>query len=117
MMLPVAKRTAGNRILAALPHEELTNVRRHLDSVHFKKGEVVYTTGDRIRYVYFPVDGLFSLVTNTEDGSTAEIAMVGTEGMIGHPVILKHGMTLYEVSVQMATEALRIRAEVLEEEF
>jgi CRP-like cAMP-binding protein len=43
--------------------------------------------------------------------------MVGKEGMIGHPVILKHGMTLYEVSVQMATDALRIRAEVLEEEF
>jgi CRP-like cAMP-binding protein len=117
MMLAVAKRMAGNRILAALPYEELTNVRRHLDSVHFRQGEVVYTTGDRIQYVYFPVDGLFSLVCNTEDGSTAEIAMVGKEGMIGHPVILKHGMTLYEVSVQMATDALRIRAEVLEEEF
>jgi CRP-like cAMP-binding protein len=117
MMFPVAKRTAGNRILAALPYEELTNVQRHLDRVHFKKGEVVYATGDRIQYVYFPVDGLFSLGCNTEDGSTAEIAMIGKEGIIGHPVILKHGMTLYEVSVQMATEALRIRAEVLEEEF
>jgi len=74
-------------------------------------------TGERIQYAYFPVDGLFSLVSTTENGSTAEIAMVGKEGMVGHPVILKHGMTPYEVSVLIATEALRIRAEALEEEF
>ena len=117
MMLSVTKQATGNRILAALPHEDFTNVRRHLDSVHFKQGEVVYLTGDKIQYAYFPVDGLFSLVSNTEDGSTAEIAMVGKEGMVGHPVILKHGMTHYEVSVQIATDALRIRAEVLEKEF
>jgi len=116
-MLSLAKQTTGNRILAALPYEDFTNVRRHLDSVHFKQGEVVYLTGDKIQYVYFPVDGLFSLVSNTEDGSTAEIAMVGKEGMIGHPVILKDGKTHYEVSVQIATDALRIRAEILEEEF
>ena len=116
-MLPVPKPTTGNRILTALPQEELTNVRRHLEAVHFEKGEVVYMTGDRIQYAYFPVDGLFSLVSNTENGSTAEIAMVGKEGMVGHPVILKHGMAPYEVSVQISTDALRIRAEVLEEEF
>lgn len=116
-MLWVAARTTGNSILAALPLEELTNVQQHLVRVHLEKGEVVYMTGDRIQYAYFPVDGLFSLVSNTENGSTAEIAMVGKEGMVGHPVILKHGMTPYEVSVQIATNALRIRAEILEEEF
>ena len=116
-MLPVAKRTTGNRIVSALPHDELTSLRRHLETVHFEKGEVVYMTGERIQYAYFPVDGLFSLVSTTENGSTAEIAMVGKEGMVGHPVILKHGMTPYEVSVLIATEALRIRAEALEEEF
>ena len=107
----------GNKILTALPQEELTNVRRHLEDVHFDKGKVVYMTGDRIQYAYFPVEGLFSLVSNTENGSTAEIAMIGKEGMVGHPVILKHGLTPYEVSVQVSTYALRIRAEVLEEEF
>ena len=116
-MLPVAKRTTGNKILTALPQEELTNVRRYLEDVHFEKDEVVYLTGDRIQYAYFPVEGLFSLVSNTESGSTAEIAMVGKEGMVGHPVILKHGMAPYEVNVKVSTHALRIRAEVLEEEF
>jgi len=116
-MLAVVKRTTGNKILTALPQEELTNLRRYLEDVHFEKGEVIYMTGDRIQYAYFPVEGLFSLVSNTENGSTVEIAMVGKEGMVGHPVILKHGMTPYEVSVQVSTHALRIRAEVLEEEF
>lgn len=116
-MLPVTKRTIGNRILAGLPHEELANVRPHLETVHFEKGEVVYFAGDRIQYAYFPVDGLFSLLSNTENGSTAELAMVGQEGMVGHPVILNHGTAPYEVTVQIATYALRIRAKVLEEEF
>jgi CRP-like cAMP-binding protein len=116
-MLSVVKLTTGNNILTALPQEELTNLRRYLEGVHFEKGQVVYMIGDRIQYAYFPVDGLFSLVSNTENGSTAEIAMVGKEGMVGHPVILKHGLTPYEVSVPVSTYALRIRAEVLEEEF
>jgi CRP-like cAMP-binding protein len=116
-MLAVVKRRTGNKILTALPQEELTNLRRYLEDVHFEKGEVIYMTGDRIQYAYFPVEGLFSLVSNTENGSTVEIAMVGSEGIVGHPVILKHGMTPYEVSVQVPTHAVRIRAEVLEEEF
>jgi CRP-like cAMP-binding protein len=116
-MLPVAKPTTENKILTALPKKELTDLRRYLEDVHFEKGEIVYMTGDRIQYAYFPVEGLFSLVSNTENGSTAEIAMVGKEGMVGHPVILNHAMTRYEVSVQVSTYALRIRAEVLEEEF
>jgi len=114
-MVPVA---TGNKILTALPQKEHTNVRRHLEDVYFERGEVVYTIGDRIQYAYFPVQGLFSLISNTEDGETAEIAMIGKEGIVGHPVILKNGMTSpYEVSVQASTYASRIRAEVLEEEF
>lgn len=107
----------GNKILTALPQKELTNVRGQLEDVYFEKGEVVYAIGDTIRYAYFPVTGLFSLISNTEDGSTAEIAMIGKEGMVGHSVILNHGIASYEVSVQVSSYALRIKAGVLEEEF
>ncbi len=117
-MLAVPKLvTTGNRILAALPHDELSSIARHLESVHLEKGEVVYITGDRIRYAYFPVGGLFSLLSTTETGSTVEIAMVGNEGLVGLPVILKNGTTPYEVTVQIATDAFKIKAEALEEEF
>lgn len=117
-MLAVPKLvTTGNKILASLPEHELASLARHLETVRLEKGEVVYITGDRIRYAYFPVGGLFSLLSTTETGSTVEIAMVGNEGMVGLPVILKNGTTPYEVTVQIATEAFRIKAEVLQEEF
>jgi len=58
-----------------------------------------------------------SLLATTETGSTVEVAMVGNEGIIGLPVILKNKMIPYEVTVQTETEAFRIKAEDLQEEF
>ncbi|HYV11062.1 MAG TPA: Crp/Fnr family transcriptional regulator [Pyrinomonadaceae bacterium] len=109
--------SVGNRILAALPHEEFSRIQPQLERIHLEKGKVVYITGDLIRHVYFPVTGLLSLLTATETGSTVELAMVGSEGVVGLPAILKKGMISYEVSVQIPVDAFRIRAEVLRQEF
>ena len=117
-MLGVSKQVAvGNRILAALPREEFARLAPHLTTVSLERDEVVYITGDQIRYGYFPVSGLMSLLSTTETGSTVEVAMVGTEGIVGLPVILKNRMIPYEVTVQTQTEAYRIKAEDLQEEF
>lgn len=107
----------NNRILAGLPPGEFARIQAQLEHVYFEKGRLVYLTGDRIRYVYFPVEGLLSLASATETGSTVEVAMVGSEGVVGLPVILKKGMMSYEVSVQIPVDAFRIKAEVLQEEF
>ena len=106
-----------SRILAALPPSEFARIQPQLERVYLEKGKLVYLTGDRIRYVYFPVDGLLSLTSATETGSTVEVAMVGNEGAVGLPVILKKGMMSYEVSVQIPVDAFRLKAEVLQEEF
>jgi CRP-like cAMP-binding protein len=106
-----------NRILAALPTGEFARIKAQLERVYLEKDRLVYLTGDRIRYVYFPVEGLLSLLSATETGSTVEVAMVGNEGAVGLPVILKKGMMSYEVSVQIPVDAFRIKAEVLQEEF
>lgn len=106
-----------NRILAALPPDEFARIQAQLEPVYLEKGRLVYLTGDRIRYVYFPVEGLLSLLSATETGSTVEVAMVGNEGAVGLPVILKKGMMSYEVSVQIPVEAFKIKAEALQEEF
>ncbi len=106
-----------NRILAALPQTEFSRIKSQLEAVHLEKGRLVYLTGDRIRYVYFPANGLLSLLSATETGSTVEVAMVGNEGIVGLPVILKKGMISYEVTVQIPVDAFRIKAEVLQEEF
>src|SRR5215212_9029997 len=117
-MLAVSKQVEiGNRILAALPREEFVRLSPHLTIVNLKRDEVVYLTGDQIRHVYFPIKGLMSLLATTETGSTVEVAMVGNEGIIGLPVILKNKMIPYEVTVQTKTEAFRIKAEDLQEEF
>jgi len=109
--------TTKSRILAALPPSEFARIQPQLERVYLEKGKLVYLTGDRIRYVYFPVDGLLSLTSATETGSTVEVAMVGNEGAVGLPVILKKGMMSYEVSVQIPVDAFRLKAEVLQEEF
>ncbi|HEY5885650.1 MAG TPA: Crp/Fnr family transcriptional regulator [Pyrinomonadaceae bacterium] len=106
-----------NRILAALPPSEFARLKAKLEPVYLEKGRLVYLTGDRIRYVYFPVEGLLSLLSATETGSTVEVAMVGNEGAVGLPVILKKGMISYEVSVQIPVDSFRIKAEALQEEF
>src|SRR5215207_5241278 len=118
-MLGVSKQVeaVSNRILAALPSEEFARLLPRLTLVRLAKDEVVYITGDQIRYVYFPISGLMSLLSTTESGATVEVAMVGNEGIIGLPVILKNKMIPYEVTVQTQTEAYRIKADDLQEEF
>jgi CRP-like cAMP-binding protein len=117
-MLATSRRLAmQNRILAGLPHEEFTRLQPHLKSVKLEKGEIVYLTGDDIQYVYLPNNGLLSLLSTTESGATIEVAMVGNEGIVGLPVILRNRMIPYEVTVQFATEAYKISAGALQEEF
>jgi CRP-like cAMP-binding protein len=117
-MLGVSTQIApGNRILAALPREDFARLAPHLTTVRLQRDDVVYIAGDQIRYVYFPISGLMSLLSTTETGSTVEVAMVGNEGIVGLPVILNNSMIPYEVAVQTETEAYRIKAEDLQEEF
>jgi len=116
-MLAVNQVGIGNRILGALSQEEFSRVFHHLETVRLEKGEVVYVAGDRISHAYFPIVGLLSLLSTTETGSTLEVAMVGIEGMVGLLTILRKDLIPYEVIVRITTEAFKIRAEALQEEF
>jgi CRP-like cAMP-binding protein len=106
-----------NRILGALPREEFTRLQPHLKSVQLDQGEIVYLTGDDIQDVYFLNSGLLSLISTTETGATSEFAMVGNEGVVGLPVILRNRNIPYEVTVKLKTEAFKISAGILQEEF
>jgi CRP-like cAMP-binding protein len=107
----------GNKLLGALPLSEFRRLSEHLERVRLEKGEVVYVTGDTIRYAYFPIDGLLSLVLTTETGASMELAMVGNEGLVGLTMINKTGVIPYDVTAPVATEAWKIKAQVLEKEF
>ena len=116
--MQVSKQLAiRNRILRALPEEELARIVPHLESVPLEKDKIVYLSGDDIRYVYLPESGLLSLLSTTENGSTMEVAMVGNEGIVGVPAVLKNRVIPYEVTVRFASEAVRIKANVFQEEF
>src|SRR5215203_3101574 len=117
MFAPSTQRSTGNRILSSLPHEEFAGLAPYLKMVELKKGEIVYLTGDDIQFIYFPENGLLSLVSITETGSSLEVAMVGNEGAVGLPVILRNYQIPYDVNVQFTTVAYRIGATALQEEF
>jgi CRP-like cAMP-binding protein len=116
-MLAVKQVGIGNKILAALSQEEFSRIFPHLEIVCLEKGELVYLTGDKISHAYFPINGLFSLLSTTETGSTLEVAMVGNEGIVGLPTILRKDLIPYEVIARITTEAFKIKSEALQEEF
>lgn len=106
-----------NRLLAALPHEEYQRLQPHLEFVHLSKRRALYEAGDLIRHAYFLNSGMGSLLGLTQGGATVEIAMVGNEGMLGLPLVLRARSTPYRTMVQIPGDALRIKADVIRAEF
>jgi CRP-like cAMP-binding protein len=74
---------SGNHLLTVLPEGEWARVAPHLILVDMPLGQVVYESGDHLKHVYFPTTSIVSLLYVMEDGASAEIAIVGNEGLIG----------------------------------
>jgi CRP-like cAMP-binding protein len=106
-----------NRLLSALPPEEYLRLSPHLEPVRLNKGRVLQEVGDRVRQMLFLNSGLVSLLPVTENGTTVEAGVVGSEGGIGVSSIPESGRTPYRAVVQIAADALRIDADVLRDEF
>ncbi len=107
----------GNGLLSALPSNEYERLSPHLELVRLPPGKILYNAGDAVRHAYFPKGGMLSLLSLTEDGRTIEVGMIGNEGMTGIPIILRSSAAPYQVMVQLAGNALRIRGDALREEF
>jgi CRP-like cAMP-binding protein len=106
-----------NRILSALPPADLARIKPHLEHVRLAHNKTLYTSGDVVQHVYFPSSGMVSLVAVTADGAATEVGMVGDEGMVGLPAVLRNNVSPYDVTVQLAGAALRMRGERLRAEF
>jgi CRP-like cAMP-binding protein len=102
-----------NRILAALPGEELERLRPHFERVRLRRGQPVIVPEKPIRDFYFPLNCLLSLVTTMMDGASVESGTIGREGMSGVPVLLDARQTTMPTFVQVAGEAPRVRVEVV----
>ncbi len=115
-MTATTQTSTGNRLLAALPREEYERLAPHLGEVSLTLSQVLFNPGDEITHAYFPTNSIVSLLTDLSDGSGMEVGLVGREGLVGVSVILG-GSETKVATVQAVGNALKIRADVLREEF
>ncbi len=106
-----------NHLLSVLPKAEWERIAPHLVELDMPLGEVVYESGDRLDFVYFPTTAIVSLLYVMEDGASAEIAIVGNEGLIGIALFMGGETTPSRAVVQSAGQAYRLGAHFLKEEF
>jgi CRP-like cAMP-binding protein len=106
-----------NHLLAALSPVERERLYPHLRLVPMPLGKVLYESGDVLRHVYFPVDCVVSLLYVLESGASAEISVVGNEGLIGVALFMGGETTPSRALVQSAGHAYRLEGHRLKEEF
>ena len=106
-----------NRILAGLPRREYARILPGLTRVTLKSGQVLHEPGVKMQAAYFLDSAVVSILSLTKDGSSIEVSVVGDEGVIGLPVVLRsHGLP-YRIIVQQPGIAWRMKADVFRKEF
>jgi len=106
-----------NKLLGALPQTEFDRVSAHLEVVSLTLGEVLYESGDKLDYVYFPTTSIISLLYIMENGATAEIGVVGNDGVLGIALFMGGDTTPNRAVVQSAGHAVKMPARELKAEF
>ena len=114
---PAARASKDNELLAALPDEDFAALLPHLERLPLPLGMAVYESGAKQSYVYFPTSGIVSLLYVLEDGSSAEIAIAGKEGLVGISLFMGGETTPSRAVVQSSGEGYRLRAAVLKKMF
>ena len=105
-----------NHLLAALSRRDYRRMLPQLETVPLKIMDVLYQGGEQIKHVYFPNDGLISLLVVMEDEQLREVGLIGNEGMLGIPLVLGITATPTRALVQMTGSAMRMKAEDFRDE-
>jgi CRP-like cAMP-binding protein len=106
-----------NHLLAALPAAEFGRLAPHLELIPMRLGETLYEPGGQLQHVYFPTTAIVSLLYILESGSSAEIAGVGNEGILGISLFMGGDTTPSSAVVQTAGHGYRLQGKLLKEEF
>ncbi len=106
-----------NHLLSVLPAADHDRLAPHLELVAMALGEVLYESGDELHHVYFPTTCIVSLLYVMEDGASAEIAVVGNEGILGISLFMGGDSTPSRAVVQSAGHAYRLKSGLLKAEF
>jgi CRP-like cAMP-binding protein len=114
--LPLTRVRPGNRLLNALSPAVQGRLSAYLELVSLPFGKVVHESGDAMRHIYFPIDSIVSLLYVLADGKSAEISLVGNDGLVGAPLYLGGDSTTSQAVVQSAGLAYRLPRLRLKEE-
>ncbi|PKL75444.1 MAG: Crp/Fnr family transcriptional regulator [Candidatus Melainabacteria bacterium HGW-Melainabacteria-1] len=106
-----------NHLLAAIPEDEFNRISPMLERVHLALGEIISEAGSKTHFIYFPTTAIVSLLNVLDDGSTAEIAVVGREGIIGIAIFMGGASMLSRALVQSEGAAYRMPGDLLKREF
>ena len=117
MTTPAMPTPHQNHLLDALPPADYERVAPHLELVELKLGDVLYESGAQLRHVFFPPTCIISLLYVMEDGASAEIAIVGNEGLLGVSLFMGGNTTPSRAVVQSGGSAFRLKADLLKDEF
>ena len=117
MGAPARHSPEQNHLLEALPAFDYERLAPHLELISMKLGDVLYEPGVRLRYVYFPTTSIVSLLYVMEDGASAEIAIIGNEGILGISLFMGGETTPSRAVVQSAGYGFRLKAQLLKDEF
>ena len=115
--MAIALDRSHNRLLAAIPANEWKRLSRHVEPVNLSLGQVLYESGLAMTHMYFPTTSIISLLYVMENGSSAEIAVVGNEGLVGVALFMGGESTPSRAVVQSAGQGLQIEAQIMKAEF
>jgi CRP-like cAMP-binding protein len=116
-MSPKPGDAIDNRLLASLPADMCERLRPALELVSLALGDVIYEPGGGMDHVYFPTSVVVSLIYTMADGDTAEMGLVGNEGVVGIALFMGGETTPNQAVAQVAGGALRMKAAAMQEEF
>jgi CRP-like cAMP-binding protein len=118
MRIPAENYSIDNRLLAALPAEIFHRLLPDLELAPLPLGKVIYESGIELEHVYFPTpDCIISMLYVMADGASAEIAVVGHEGVVGIALFMGGGTTPSRAIVQSAGQAFQLKGKALTAEF
>ena len=115
--MPISAEQRENSLLAALPDPEWRRWEPLLEQVDMPLGQILYESGATLTHVYFPTTSIVSLLYVMENGASAEIAVVGNEGLVGISLFMGGESTPSRAVVQSAGRGFRLKAQLMKEEF
>ncbi len=115
--MAVADNPGMNQLLAALPDAELRRWMTQLEPVEMPLGQVLYEPGSILSHGYFPTTAIVSLLYEMENGASAEIAVVGNDGIVGISLFMGGGSTPNRALVQSAGQGFRLDGQTIQDEF